>query len=363
MINHSPQPVRIVAIHHPTERHCVEALELHLSPEIQSQVLQFWHQGSLRPGDNALEVTGRAVRSAHILLFFVSPEFNKRYHDQIEPLISLDVGNLRRVVPVYARPCNWDTMPFSHLRCLPRDGNPLVLDGHSPEGRMHHVASELRELAAELRRSAQEDTAPTNLSPHVTNTLVTLIRDIVELEGREAAPSEPTADDDPMPILMLDSFDAFAKLAPGETVILGEGVTLHRPSAQPTANDSPREAPSSAIDGTDADSFSMPPTKDVPPEESFALVDDAGMFEDANSPEAIFKRQIARIQRALGRPVDTTDDDALLNTLIAAADWIEFGFANQERILNATCARITTTVRHALEIVTPTPRSTFRESR
>jgi len=176
-------PVRILALYDTDDAHCAQMLELQLAPTIYNGTISFWHASHIRPGDDVESSTREALRVCHIVILFTAPKFNQRYFEHLDSLLRSSENSYRcRIVPIYTRPCNWRAMPFGHLQCLPRDGDPVMRDGLISEQRVKVLVDELLQLAADERTRLSSGTMPVSQASLVTTSLMAQMKHMVILD-------------------------------------------------------------------------------------------------------------------------------------------------------------------------------------
>ena len=88
-----------------------------------------WHDRKIPPGAEWEGEIHRKLRSADIILLFVSPAFiESRYCYDVEVGAALERHQRgdARVIPIILRACAWDQAPFASLQALPEDATPLT---------------------------------------------------------------------------------------------------------------------------------------------------------------------------------------------------------------------------------------------
>jgi hypothetical protein len=96
--------------------------------ERQGKIVK-WHDRKIPPGTEWEGQIDERLRSAHVILLFVSPHFiESRYCYDIEVMTALERHEQgdARVIPIILRPCAWEDAPFARLQALPKDGIPLT---------------------------------------------------------------------------------------------------------------------------------------------------------------------------------------------------------------------------------------------
>jgi hypothetical protein len=96
--------------------------------ERQGRIVK-WHDREIPPGVEWEAQIDQRLRSAHVILLFVSPAFiESRYCYDVEVVAALErhAAGSARVIPIILRPCAWEAAPFAALQALPTDGKPLT---------------------------------------------------------------------------------------------------------------------------------------------------------------------------------------------------------------------------------------------
>lgn len=153
----SQKPLNAVILYHDADTTHLRIFETHIDPLRRRQLISIWHRGKLAPGQDMERETTERLRQAHLVLLLVSADFNSTWDSQwSEQLLSAlckTPAQLTQVIPLALRPCVWSGLPFFGLQPLPKDGQPLIVDGHPFESRFATVCKELMELAAARPRS------------------------------------------------------------------------------------------------------------------------------------------------------------------------------------------------------------------
>lgn len=108
-----------------------------LMNEIRRQLVIFeregkiikWHDRQIPPGTEWEMQIDHRLKTAHIVLLFVSPAFlESRYCYDIEVVTALERHRQgkARVIPIILRPCAWDVAPFASLQALPKNAQPVT---------------------------------------------------------------------------------------------------------------------------------------------------------------------------------------------------------------------------------------------
>jgi hypothetical protein len=88
-----------------------------------------WHDREILPGNEWKGQIDERLRSAKIILLFVSTDFFESDYcydiEMKEALLRHESGETT-VIPIILRPCDWQLAPFSHIQALPTDGKAIT---------------------------------------------------------------------------------------------------------------------------------------------------------------------------------------------------------------------------------------------
>jgi hypothetical protein len=88
-----------------------------------------WHDRRILPGSNWRNEIDERLRSARIILLFVSSDFiasDYCYGVEMAEALRRQQNNEATVIPIILRACPWDKTPLAALQALPTDGQPIV---------------------------------------------------------------------------------------------------------------------------------------------------------------------------------------------------------------------------------------------
>jgi len=124
-----------ISYSHKDERHRV-ALVAHLSALKRQGLLVAWHDRRIDPGARWERAINHALERCGIVLLLISADFlNSDYCMGVELKRAMEreaAGNAR-VIPIVARPCDWQHSQFGRLQALPKDGRPVTKWGNQDE--------------------------------------------------------------------------------------------------------------------------------------------------------------------------------------------------------------------------------------
>lgn len=120
--------LKIFCSYAPEDKKLIERLRAQLRV-LEPQRVSIWYQHDILPGTEWEAERARQLRSAHIILFLVSPDFVSSYaSDQKEIVLAMErqARGETRVIPIILRPIHWQVMPFGNLLPLPDGGKPVT---------------------------------------------------------------------------------------------------------------------------------------------------------------------------------------------------------------------------------------------
>jgi hypothetical protein len=123
----------------------------HLHPLQRQGLVETWHDGKIKPGDEWDQAIMKHLEQADIILLLVSIDFiNSAYCYDVEVARALErhTAGEATVIPVVLRPCLWDTTPFAKLQALPREARAVSLWMDRDEAFVS-VAEGIRKIARE----------------------------------------------------------------------------------------------------------------------------------------------------------------------------------------------------------------------
>lgn len=127
-----------------------DALVTHLRILHDAGIVESWHDGEIRPGDDWKDHIDRELRRADIILLLVSADFlASRSCQEIElgPALSRWAQNLALILPIIVRSCDWEISAISRFQALPESGRPIVTWSH-PDDAWTEITRWIRTVAA-----------------------------------------------------------------------------------------------------------------------------------------------------------------------------------------------------------------------
>ncbi len=135
-----------------------DQLAEHLAGLRRQGVIREWHDRKILPGEQWADIIDERLNTADIILLLVSPAFLNSdycYDNEMKRAIERHNEGSAVVVPVIARPCDWQGSQFSHLQALPKDAKPVTSWTNRDEAWLD-VAAGLRRTVTELLKPPSE---------------------------------------------------------------------------------------------------------------------------------------------------------------------------------------------------------------
>jgi hypothetical protein len=129
-------------------------LETHLALMVRSGLIKPWSDRRIEPGDEWRNQIDEHVRTAHIILLLISPDFlASDYCWDIEMKIALERHEREHaiVIPILLRPVDWSGAPFANLQALPREAKAVTLWANRDQA-FAEIAQALRETVLRYQR-------------------------------------------------------------------------------------------------------------------------------------------------------------------------------------------------------------------
>jgi len=124
----------------------------HLSPLWQNNKIEAWNDRMILPGSHWDDTIKHELRTAHIVLFLISAEFNASdyiWKNEISETIKRSDNGEVIAIPIYTRPCDFIDMPYAKLQGLPKDAKPVSSFTNQDEA-LSGIAKSIREMVDRL---------------------------------------------------------------------------------------------------------------------------------------------------------------------------------------------------------------------
>ena len=99
-------------------------VDIHLAPLKRSNRIEIWSDRMIKPGQEWDDTIISELEKADIILLFVSPHFNASdyiWKVELKKAIERHVKRECVVIPIFARECDFEDMPYATLQGLPND--------------------------------------------------------------------------------------------------------------------------------------------------------------------------------------------------------------------------------------------------
>ena len=100
----------------------------HLEPLKRSNLIEAWHDGALKAGDEWEKEIFDQLEEADIILLLVSIDFINSefcYDVELERALERHSEGTAVVIPVILRSCHWQQTPFAKLQALPKEAKAI----------------------------------------------------------------------------------------------------------------------------------------------------------------------------------------------------------------------------------------------
>ena len=105
-----------------------DALELHLSLLKRQGVVEGWHARKILAGADFAEEIDEHLEDASLILMLISPHFiasDYCWDKEMKRALERHEAGSATVIPIFIRPCDWQTAPFAKIQGLPRNATPV----------------------------------------------------------------------------------------------------------------------------------------------------------------------------------------------------------------------------------------------
>lgn len=117
----SMSPIAVFIAHAPDDADLCDRLESHLSLMTRQGIISLWHDRRLSPGEVREQRIREELERSQVILLLVTASCLASDHcwEIVERAIARQQSGAALVVPIIARPCNWEDAPFGNLSVLP----------------------------------------------------------------------------------------------------------------------------------------------------------------------------------------------------------------------------------------------------
>lgn len=107
----------------------LEPLQNHLAGLERQGIASTWHDQMIQPGQAVNETIALQMADAEIIIMLLSADFIANdfcYGTLVTTAVERHTANKALLLPVVVRHCDWQALPFGHLRALPNDAGQVV---------------------------------------------------------------------------------------------------------------------------------------------------------------------------------------------------------------------------------------------
>lgn len=140
-----------VSYSHVDEKFKIDLVK-HLTPLQRLGLIETWHDGKIKPGDEWDRAITSNLKKAQIILLLVSIDFiTSKFCYDIELSRALDRQEKgeAKVIPIILRACMWHETPFAKLQSLPKGGH-AVSSWPDRDAAFVDVGEGIRQVAQDL---------------------------------------------------------------------------------------------------------------------------------------------------------------------------------------------------------------------
>jgi hypothetical protein len=134
------------------DENLLNELDKHLSSLRRSHLIRTWNDSKVEAGTDRIQETAKRLKSADVILLMVSANFlasDHRYMVELKQAVHRHEAGEARVIPIILRPVDWYDTPFSALKPLPKDGDPVTLWKNQDEAFLD-IAKGIRSVVEKL---------------------------------------------------------------------------------------------------------------------------------------------------------------------------------------------------------------------
>ena len=133
-----------------------QQLEAHLSLLRRQGLLADWHDHKILPGEDRARSIDEHLETASLILLLISPDFLASeycYGVEMQRALERKQNGEVQVIPIILRPVDWESAPFAHLQCLPRDSRAIT-EWENRDAALRDIARGIRSAIEQLRSTS-----------------------------------------------------------------------------------------------------------------------------------------------------------------------------------------------------------------
>jgi hypothetical protein len=152
-------------------------LKTHLTVLERTQNVTVWYDGLVAPGQEWQATTKEVMQKSQIILLLISADFiasDECYNESMTAALAMHKAGKCMVVPILARPCLWQDMPFAFLQILPKNQQPLMSSvWRTAEEPFTQVAENLRFIVQKIQGNIAPQTILSESDSSISGTATT----------------------------------------------------------------------------------------------------------------------------------------------------------------------------------------------
>ena len=160
-----PTPIKIFLSYSHKDSDIKEELDTHFAPLKRSGKAQTWSDRDIELSSEWDEAIKRELEEADIILLLISANFiasNYIWEKEITRAMQRHECKEARVIPIFAKKCVFEDMPFAKLQGLPKNAKPIATFADRDEAYTEIVAA-IRRLIDTANFSVREDNVETEM--------------------------------------------------------------------------------------------------------------------------------------------------------------------------------------------------------
>ncbi|MBE3663052.1 toll-Interleukin receptor, partial [Vibrio navarrensis] len=102
----------------------------HLSMMQRNNIIDYWHDRKITPGDDWKNKIDENLESADIIIFLVSSSFlasDYCYDVEVKRAIERHREGSAKIISIIIRACDWEECEFSQFQAVPKDALPITM--------------------------------------------------------------------------------------------------------------------------------------------------------------------------------------------------------------------------------------------
>ncbi len=127
-----------------------EDLETHLSLLKRQNLVDYWSDRKILPGDNWEIKINNELEKADVILLLISSDFiasDYCYNNEVKKAVEMHNNGSKTVVPIILRDCDWQDTPFGKIQGLPKDAKPVLSKfWHNKDEAFLDIAKKIKEI-------------------------------------------------------------------------------------------------------------------------------------------------------------------------------------------------------------------------